>query len=265
MRGANRVRRLGRVLVASALLTATAGLTAAAPPCDLELLARAEPGALGYQRRDDGDVRCEGLLEEPRATKEGLELVSLVRGKLEYDPGRHRSLRIASPDLSGLTAEPVRVQAFSLQEGDHYRMDAVLPRGRPMIWPITSVLAPGGLGSDRIGVYGMVGTGDHLAFVALGIAVDGADPDLTAPIRMTLRTPVDLKRILWRYAGETEDWPPFKGVPRSDIAAGQWITLEIPAGVSEVVRVQVQGTPVFHKHAVWLNRSGSVRIIRRSP
>jgi hypothetical protein len=169
--------------------------------------------------------------------------------------------------LSGVTDEPVRVQAFSLAEGDHYRMDAVLPRGRPLIWPVNSVLVPGGLIPDQIGVYGMVGKGDRRMFVPVGLAADGSDPDLAAPIRMTLRTPVDLDRMFWRYADETASWSPFKEIPRSQVAAHSWITfnLELPARTSELIRVQVQGDAVFHENAVWLNRSDGVRIIRRAP
>lgn len=254
------MRPLGKSLMGFAFCVLPLGLAMARSVCEPELLERADRGRLGYQQRND-DTRCEGFLEMPTATEDDLELLSLVRGTLEYEPKRHRHLRISSPDVSDLTDEPVRVQAFGLYEGLRYRMDAVLPHGRPMIWPITSVLVPGGVEADQVGVYGMVGQGSERIFIPVSIAADHSDPDPAAPIHITVRTPVDVKRMFWRLAAEDAPWPKFQKIPRSQIPAGEWIMFVLPEGAPDLVRIQVHGIPAYHEHAVWLK----LRVLRRSP
>jgi len=258
------VNQLARVLAGFTICAAGAAWSTAGLPCDPTLVARADRGELGYRGRE-GDSRCEGFLGEPRNTEEGLELVSLVRGELRFDPHRHHRVRIYAPDVTDTTVEPVRVQAFSLYEREHYRMDAVLPHGRPMIWPVSSVLIPAGLGADEIGVYGMQGTGHQVTFVPLSVSTGDSAPDAAAPILMTLRTPVDLKRMYWRHAVGSADWSPTREIPRSGISARNWITVELPPGPPGVMRVQVHGTAEKHGAAVWLNKPEGVRILRRGP
>ena len=208
--------------------------------CDNRL--RPISGNLGYGWRKPGAL-CEGLYQAP-VTATGLDVVSLLRGKLRFDLDRDRQLRVSAPDLSGLASGPVRVRAVALPLKTYYRMDATLPADHALVWPVGEVLYPARLNADRIGVFGWVGSETDKTFVPLMVVPKegGTAPAIGAPLELMVRSPVELDKLVWRTSLEDEritgplTWQDAGAGP---VRAGQVVTVMLPARAAAVLRVDI--------------------------
>src|SRR2546423_7628077 len=103
----------------------------------------------GYQKRGD---RCEGLYVA-NVGAHSLAATSFSLGKLRFDLSPMVRLRVSAP---GQTL-PVNVRAVAIPPKTYYRMDAVLPAGAFVVWPVRDVLLPENLSETRIGIFAWKG------------------------------------------------------------------------------------------------------------
>lgn len=201
-------------------------------------------GSVGYALRSP-HPRCEGMYESP-VRGVGLEIVSLLRSPLQFDIERDHALTVLAPGLPDLNDPTVRVKAVALPLKTYYRMDAELPAGGSMQWPIGDVLKPAGLSSDRLGVFGWVSTEEDNIFVPLTITPQGgkAWQTETRTLELIVRSAVDLEQVLWRVSdGDGADPKSLQWQTASSetVYAGQAIRLSIPEGQTGVVRIEISG------------------------
>jgi hypothetical protein len=220
-----------------AALLAAAG--ASAEPCRLDL--SAADANYGYRHRAPPD-RCEGLYSQPVAG-EGLELLSFIAGPAPSDPGGGRPLTITTPDLRGLGTPKVTVVARSLPLRIYYRMDASVPSGGSLAWPVGEVVVAAGLDPAWIGLAGSVQTREGTIYVPLSV---GTGPDAAAagtPSVMVFRTTLDLDSFQWRLYGPGGPAPAWNRIGHP-VRAGDpvSITLDPPAG--KVMTLDIAARPV---------------------
>jgi hypothetical protein len=202
-----------------------------AAPCDQQLTPIA--GQVGYTARKN---RCEGFYVSP-VSAPTLELISLLRGPLRYDLKPQAQLLIIAPKLGTMAKGPVQVRAVARPLRTYYRMDAVLPDDGRMVWPVKDVLLPSLLYAERIGVYGWVGTEAEKIFVPLRVVPQGTQAP-KVPIEVVVRSTMDLEGLVWRLAVKDEqagDWQ--QG--GANISAGQPVTISLPEGASQVLRLDI--------------------------
>ena len=202
-----------------------------AAPCDQNLTPIV--GHVGYAARDN---RCEGFYVAP-VSAPSLELISLVRGKVQYDLTQQERLVILTPGLGQMTQGPVYIRAVARPLRTYYRMDTVLPANGRFLWPVQDVLLPARLHAERLGVYGWVGTEADKIFVPLRVVPQGRQAP-KAPIEVMVRSAVDLEGLVWRLAAQ--------GAPASgwqqggaNIAAGQPVTIALPEGPRAQLRLDI--------------------------
>lgn len=240
-------RGWGPALASLALGLALSTVAASAQDQLCDTAIRPIGGALGYGARG---ARCEGLYESP-VSAVNLELVSLLRGKLRFDPRRHKSLKVISPDDAG-AAQPIRVRAVALPIKTYYRMDGVLAADRTMVWPLHEVLARTGLTAAQLGVFAWVGAAADKLFIPLAVvpgeaaetppgpAPPGPAPPGPASVELTVRTPVDIERMVWRARPDGTPVPAWQNVTAMPLVAGRSITLVLPNGAAAVMHAEVQ-------------------------
>lgn len=229
---------LCRISLVLGLLLATSGdIFAQDEVCDSRL--KSVPGSIGYGLRVQGQ-RCEGLYEST-VSAVNLEIVSLLKGKLSFDLGKHESLQVLAPDVSGLLPLPVRVRAIALPLRAYYRMDAVLPPSGVLVWPLSDIVERVKLPAEKIGVFGWVGGDRDKIFVPLEVIAEGEEPasEIEAPIEILVRSAVDIEQLVWRTSLEKAPitgWLEYTGVP---VLAGQPVALVLPQGEAAVLRFEV--------------------------
>ncbi|HHM05568.1 MAG TPA: hypothetical protein ENJ19_07475 [Gammaproteobacteria bacterium] len=215
----------GAVVVTAWLLAAA---VQAAPPCDPSL--RPIAGHIGYQVRER---RCEGFYVSP-VSAPGIELLAFLRGRLQFTLKAGERLRLAAPGYGGA----LRVRTVALSPRTYYRMDAALPPGGRLDWPVDSVLRPSGLGPGDIGVLGWFEEGGAKVFVPVRVTSRSAPPGDGGALRLIVRSAVDVERYYWRVY-------PARGRPGEYLPgpknrrAGQPVVLELPPGESGRLRVEV--------------------------
>jgi len=193
-------------------------------------------GASGYKLRP-GDARCEGFYQSP-VSGARVELFSLTSGALDYDLLSDQVLYITSPDLSVSDVGKGRnlsVQAKALPLEKYYRMDATMPSGRVLAWPMSAVLTPEKLTPDVIGVVAWIEKEGKPIFVP--VAVSSAKPrSTTASVVAVFRSSVDLNQFQWRARpeGGTAQRPEWMslGAGSSSLRAGRPLrfSFELPEG-----------------------------------
>jgi hypothetical protein len=238
-RGVDR-RRLHRVgagcrgAVAAGLLLLPGSGQAQAPPCD----ARLQPitGTVGYVPRGN---RCEGQYVSP-VSAPGLELLSLLRGRLTYDLQSPAPLVVIAGGIEDVAPGPLHVRALARPLRTYYRMDALVPREGRLTWPLIEVLAPLRLPADKLGVFGWVETPTGRLFVPLRV-VQGAAPPPGGPLELVVRSSLDVERVLWRHVIEGQPpatptkWQPAAG----SLPAGQPVAVVLPEGPRAVLRLDL--------------------------
>ena len=210
--------------------------------CDHHL--KPVPGGVGYARRAEGQ-RCEGLYQSTVSSVR-LQLVSVLKGKLEFDPERHQILNVTAPEVPGTENRPVRVRAVALPLKTYYRMDAVLPRGGALKWPLQDIIERIQLSADNIGVYGWVHDKEGRLFVPLSVTAgdDVAAGTGTEPVRIIVRSAVDLARLVWRTADEDGQVLDQQEYATAPLRAGHPIVLTLAAGNTAVLKVDIAGLPL---------------------
>jgi hypothetical protein len=157
-----------RITIPIVLAAATTPLRpshAQAPPCDPGVATLAQ-GDFGYRARDD---RCEGVY----AQKVGgtvLSLASLTESFEDYSPSSGRDLILQWRRYGGVE---VRLQARTITQRLHYRMDALRPVGDSTYrWP-SNVLGAQSIVRAELGVTAHVRQ-----------AVGGVERDVYLPLRI---------------------------------------------------------------------------------
>ncbi|SRR6266851_5938807 len=238
------------------LACASAG--SAEPPCDPAL--RPVQGEAGYTPRRN---RCEGLYVSPISAP-GLELVSLLRGKIRYDLHPQARLIVQAPSSPSSGSRGIHIRAMALPLKTYYRMDATLDDTRQIEWPVGEVLFPLGLHQASIGAFGWVETDRSSLFLPLRVTPKGSSSSSgREPIEIGVRTTTTLDRLLWRVAEESPSaqpgrWEPVKG----DFSAGKTITISLPEGPAGVLIVEVVGQ--LHGSQEWM-RLLPFRVLRPPP
>jgi hypothetical protein len=217
---------------------ACASVGSAEPPCDASL--RPVQGTAGYAPRAN---RCEGLYVSPISAP-GLELVSLLRGKIRYDLQPQARLIVQAPSSPSVGSGRIQIRAVALPLKTYYRMDATLADSRQMVWPVGEVLFPLRLHQASIGAFGWVDNAGGRLFLPLRVTSEGsaAGQEPIEPIEIGIRATTALDRLLWRVADESPSarpgvWDPVRG----DFSAGKIITISLPEGPAGVLLVEVAG------------------------
>lgn len=131
---------------AMALLLAICGSVLAVPACDASKIVLDRPD--GYRERGE---RCEGVYAQLPVSGDLLSVVSVTRGRAEFDPSRG-PIRLEWAAQAAPTG--LRIRAVSLRRALHYQMDAALPPGSASFtWP-TDILVMQQLRTGEIGVRG---------------------------------------------------------------------------------------------------------------
>jgi hypothetical protein len=205
-------------------------IPALAQPCPVNLRPVGDNN-LGYRHRPAPD-RCEGFYTSPVSGEE-LELLSFLEGRIALDQNPAHSLLITAPDLRALGSPPVTVVARALPLHVYYRMDATLPSGGSMQWPIGEVVLPGGLDPGKIGVIGSIRTSEGDVYVPLRISAPNSHEALRSPSlpEITFRAPVDLEIFQWRLYEAERTVPAWNRYAHA-VSEGDPVslTLDTPAG-----------------------------------
>jgi hypothetical protein len=212
----------------------------------------------GYTPRQN---RCEGLYVSPISAP-GLELVSLLRGKIRYDLQRQARLIVQAPSAPSIGSGQIHIRAMALPLKTYYRMDALLDNSGRMDWPVGDVLLPLGLHQDSIGAFGWVQTQGADLLLPLRVTSEGS-ASAHEPIEIRVRTTTTLGQLRWRVADESplakpSAWESLRG----DFSAGKTITISLPEGPVGVLIVEVVGQ--LHGSQEWV-RPLPLRLLRTPP
>lgn len=173
----------------------------------------------------------------------GLELVSLLRGRIRYDLQPQTRLIVRAPSSPSSTSRGIHIRAMALPLKTYYRMDATLDESRQIEWPVGEVLFPLGLHQASIGAFGWIETDRSRLFLPLRVTPKGSPSSSSRePVEIGVRTTTTLDRLLWRVAEESQAaqpgrWEPLKG----DFSAGKTVTISLPEGPVGVLVVEVVG------------------------
>jgi hypothetical protein len=176
------LRRVSIMAVAALAMVVPA---ASATPCQKSLAPSPIAGRDGYFERDGGQ-RCEGIYVSAVAG-ESVQLVSLSQGHLSYDLAHPSTLLITlakpAPNLSG-----IHVRAVGIPERLYYQMDADMPAGHPLVWPIQDVLLRQQIVSTDIGVFAFhASAGATTVFLPVSIAAASASSVPAEPLIVVFR------------------------------------------------------------------------------
>jgi hypothetical protein len=217
----------------TALVFACTGTPASAQksPCDPQLTPTAD--GVGYLLRKD---RCEGLYVSPVSVRGGVELVSLTRGRLEYQlgAGQHLTLEAAS---KGLPASDLQVRGVATPLRTYYRMDTRLSAGERWQWPVDDVLLPLQLTAERLGIFAWAALPSGKVFVPLRVN-RSVDDDIHLRIRPTAGVQEVIWRMIDRQLGRQRATP-WQRVA-TEAQAGETIPILFsPTGRQTLVEVEV--------------------------
>jgi hypothetical protein len=221
-------------LLFALLVGVSVAASAPANQCDNTLQPIA--GDLGYVWRGG---RCEGLYTSLVAAS-SLELVSLLKGKLHFNPQPDLRLEASAPNVSAMVRGPIRVRVVALPLKTYYRMDAVLPASHRMTWA-GEVLHELELYAHMIGAFGWVEVGTQKVFVPLQVGQQGASLPQAA-VEMMVRSPVAVETLKWRASvvGQRGATPsPWLDAVTSPVPAGQPVAIALPGGAPAMLHIEV--------------------------
>jgi hypothetical protein len=198
-------------------------------------------GVAGYQLRA-GDPRCEGFYQSPVGGA-SLELLSLTAGPVDYRLRPDGILRIVAPDLGELKSDHVKVQARALPLNTYYQMDATIPSGQSMSWPMATVLAPRQLESDTIGVTAWIERDAKKIYVPVRVSDESGPAPSGAPVVAIIRATADLDDLRWRDPDRPSEW---NMVPRRGrvLRAGQPIPIPLQFEIGRDRTIEVKGKKI---------------------
>ncbi len=254
--------RYGGVAVVLLVLLMTAG-ESAGESCDRTLTPF--PGSqLGYKALTN---RCEGFYVS-RVSSGSLEVVSLTRGRLDYEWRADVVLEVTAPTAAD---RPVNIRAVAIPLKTYYRMDSELPSGGKLIWPLRDILHPGKLTADRIGVFGWTGDQGDKEFIPVRVRQIAPSEDRTDRERdgatLVVRSSVDVESFLWRRAERDSDrclafggWQKILQAPRH---AGAPVVIQLPEGEPSAEGLCVEVAAQERQSDDWLKLSLRIRMQTR--
>lgn len=151
----------------------------------------------GYQKRGE---RCEGLYVA-NVGSQSLAATSFSLGKVRFDLKSSVQLQISAPGQT----QPVHVRAMAFPAKTYYRMDAPLPPGSNVLWPVRDVLLPAKLSDSQIGIFAWKGAEDGKTQVLVPVRVvpQGSAP-APAPPYLVVQASFDAQQVKWRSAPARE-------------------------------------------------------------
>jgi hypothetical protein len=218
------VRLLSSIAIPSLLIFFPYCLTVSAGPCQKSLSPDPIAERDGYRERDGGQ-RCEGIYTSPVAG-ESVEIVSFSQGHLTYDFSQSGPLSIT---LAIKPANPaqVHVRAVGIPERLYYEMDADLPGGGALVWPIKEVVVPERIAPTDIGVYAFhAGIGGDPVLLPVSISAGSASAASAQPLIVVLRVGA-VASPRWRFVPTGGAAGQFNSASLDD----NRITLTLPAAV----------------------------------
>jgi hypothetical protein len=217
---------------------------------------RGVSGPFGYRKMPDSE-RCEGLYLQQ--VSGGLDLLSLVNGRINYDLASDKNLIISLPALPPQFASAqVLLMAHALPRGTPYRMDAIVAAGSKFKWPLGPVLKQIPLQADSIGVVAWINQPLGEYYIPVSVAVENAAPSAPQPPTLIVRPSRDVEQLQWRVRPESggsgeRAYVQFGG-DHPTIRAGQLASLEI--------RGQASGPAVVDLVANYVSGGTDTQLIR---
>jgi hypothetical protein len=235
--------RLGHFLLSATtcvvLLAAMATYAQQPEKCDGLVPAQ---GQIEYRWRQN---RCEGFYRS-NVSSGDLELVSLLVGRLAGETTRNSQLEILTPAVQGSLSGPIKIRAIAIPPRTYYRMDATVPSGARLSWPLGDVLEPGKLSMDRLGVFGWVDASPERVFVPLRVVQSGQGVGAGGePIELRVRSATATDWVRWRahVDGASPQSLPNWQEAASGLDAWKPVTVTLPPGSAAILRVDVRAKP----------------------
>ena len=183
----------------------------------------------GYQKRGD---RCEGLYVA-NVGAHSLAAMSFSLGKIRFELNSSVRLQVSAPGQKQL----VNIRAVAIPPKTYYRMDASLPAGASMMWPVRDVLLRENLSDSRIGIFAW--KGPESAKTLVPVRVVPQDAAVTqAPPFLTIEASFDAQQVKWRWAPARDDgcqaFGPWQDAIQHPVTASWPIAInlaQLPAGV----------------------------------
>ena len=139
-----------RTLLLIACATVLAGAAGDGAQAQCPLKASPRPGDTGYRKRNYG---CEGLYIQIQAASINIQVISLVRNRLQLPTGDSAYVHVPA-SLTGLR-DTVAVAGRGRQANLNWALDWHAMPGKPMTWLLQPVVKKINLDSSRIGVFGV--------------------------------------------------------------------------------------------------------------
>ena len=127
-----------------------------------------------------------------------LAALSFTLGRLQFDPASAVPAAITAPGQS----QAVNVRAVAIPLKTYYRMDASLPAGGTLAWPLSDVVAPEGLTDRRIGIFGWKGEAETPILVPVRVS-QGSSASSRAPV-LIIQASFDAQKVKWRWGPFTD-------------------------------------------------------------
>lgn len=143
-------------------------------------------------------ARCEGLYDS-NVGAHSLAAASFTLGRLRFDLKPGVRLQVSAPGQT----RAVNLRAVAIPPKTYYRMDARLPAGSAMVWPVADVLLPENLSASRLGIFGWTGTEKSKTLVPVRVTAPGAATASSSPL-LTIQASFDAQQVKWRWA-QTRD------------------------------------------------------------
>lgn len=180
-------------------------------------------GAQGYQIRQQGSERCEGLYRSKIASD--FEVISFVQTS---PPLTTSTLYITAPNA--LPNSPINIVAQSLRPSLYYRMDGQFNTRSPFQWPLSEVAEPLQLSPQALGIVTWQLYRDRIVLVpaALQAQANAATPTDSnkAPWgALVLRAPVDVEAVYLYKQGQADG---HEQLLEQTFSARQPIPIDIP-------------------------------------
>jgi hypothetical protein len=156
--------------------------------------------------------------------------MSFSLGKIRYDLDPLVKLQVSAPGQNEL----VNIRAVAIPPKTYYRMDAPLPAGATMVWPVRDVLMRVKLSDSMIGIFGWKGPETAKTLVPLRIVAQDKVV-APAPPLLTIEASFDAQVVKWRSAPAQND---------GCKASGPWQNaIEHPVNASWPIAIKLAALP----------------------
>ncbi len=164
--------------------------------------------AVAYKKRNN---RCEGFYQ-PDVSSGSLDLVSLLYGRLNFNPTHDKILHITSPKVR---SKQIHIQAVGIPRKTYYRLDAWLQPGGSFEWPL-DIAKKEHLQDNHIGLFGQLS--DKREIYAPITVINPNNRLSSTSLILTLRSSVDIGSVMWRKNSITEQ--------QCDLSKAEWQTIQ---------------------------------------